>query len=88
MICSDGKRLTRLMIADFDGGGLKNQQLLVGGQLIAGPAWSPDGQSLLYLAPGGPADQFQLWRLTPGTPPVQVTRDLNLDATSAPAWAG
>ena len=87
MICTSGKQSAQLVIADFDGHALANRQVLVDNQLAAGPSWSPDGRSLAYLAPAGAALHFQLWWVTPGNRPLQVTRDLNLDATSAPAWA-
>jgi hypothetical protein len=48
-------------VAPFDGQKLGPREVVVEGQLAAMPAWAPDGQSLLYTAPGGPSGRFQLW---------------------------
>jgi hypothetical protein len=50
-----------VQVAPFDGQRLGPREVLVEGQLAAMPAWAPDGQSLLYMAPGGPNGRFQLW---------------------------
>jgi len=127
MICTDGKQVASLEIAQFDGSNLGPPQVLVSGQLAAQPTWSPDGSSIVYLAPHGSGGHFQLWqvpapappsispepsptkgsqtaRATPrptptpaATPtptptssalpqPVELTSDLDFDATSTIAW--
>ncbi len=125
MICTGGKQFAALEIADFDGNNLSGEEVLVSGQLAAQPTWSPDGTSLVYLAPQGLGGHFQLWLLPvpapPATPaptssprhaspapratsttrpispapiasptappqPVQLTSDLDFDATSTIAW--
>jgi Tol biopolymer transport system component len=83
-----------LVVATFDAqtGALGPLDRLVTGTMAAEPAWSPDGQSLVYLAPEAPDGLFQLWYLKnataphPGTP-QQITTNLDLTATSAPVWA-
>lgn len=67
------------------------QLTLAAGCLCAGPTWSPDGSGLLYLAPADATGHFQLWwvdRAATSTPaaPRQITTNLDLDATSPPAW--
>jgi hypothetical protein len=67
---------------------------VVSGTLAASPAWSPSGDDLLYLAPSSNSGNgyFQLWHISGVntgilSKPTMVTTDLDLDATSAPAWA-
>jgi Tol biopolymer transport system component len=64
--------------------------VLARGQLVASPAFSPDGKTLAYLAPAAAGGGFQLWTV-PATestapPPKQITANLDLDAASAPVW--
>ena len=61
MICTGGKQFASLEIAHFDGSNLGPAQVLVSGQLAAQPTWSPDGSSLVYVAPQGLGGHFQLW---------------------------
>jgi dipeptidyl aminopeptidase/acylaminoacyl peptidase len=61
MVCTNGRQLASLQVAPFDGQKLGPREVLVEGQLDATPTWSPDGQSLLYAAPGGSDGHFQLW---------------------------
>ena len=63
---------------------------LVNNQLIASPAFSPDGKMIAYLAPSSVGGQFQLWTVDSSGPASvrDITTDLGLDATSAPAWVG
>ena len=125
MICTGGKQLASLEIAHFDGGNLGPPQVLVSGQLAAQPTWSPDGSSLVYMAPHGSGGHFQLWQLSapalpiaspepsptrgsqaaratqrptptstptptpassPPPQPIQLTSNLDFDATSTIAW--
>jgi Tol biopolymer transport system component len=60
MVCTGGKQSASIQVAPFDGLKLGPREVVVEGQLDAGPTWSPDGHSLLYEAPGGPHGQFQL----------------------------
>jgi hypothetical protein len=70
MICTNGRQSASLQAASFDGQKLGPRELLVEGQLDATPTWSPDGQSLLYTAPGGADGHFQLWLIqSPSTSP-------------------
>lgn len=65
MVCTNGRQAASLQMAPFDGQKLGPREVLVEGQLDATPTWSPDGQSLLYTAPGGPDGHFQLWLIQP-----------------------
>lgn len=89
MICMNGARDAQLVMAPFDGRGLGQRTVLVEGILATAPAWAPDGSGLVFLAPGADdaGGRFQLWWVRPGAAAVQVTRDADLDALSAPAWA-
>ena len=71
MICTGGKQLASIEVAAFDGRTLGPRQVVVSGQLAAQPTWSPDGQSLVYLAAEGITGHFQLWRQeVPPSPPI------------------
>jgi Tol biopolymer transport system component len=61
MVCTGGKQSATIQVAPFDGQKLGPREVIVEGQLNAAPTWSPDGHSLLYVAPGGSHGQFQLW---------------------------
>jgi Tol biopolymer transport system component len=66
--------------------------VLVHGQLAAAPTFSPDGQTLAFLAPVASGGAFQLWTV-PVTPSKNLsqahalTSNVGLDATAAPVWA-
>ncbi|MGI8846729.1 MAG: hypothetical protein ACR2GX_00450 [Candidatus Dormibacteria bacterium] len=72
---------------------LENPHKVVTGTLVASPSWSPDGKSLLYLAPTSTATgYFELWWLDRATEavtaaPRAVTTQLDFDATSAAVWS-
>jgi Tol biopolymer transport system component len=63
LVCTGGKQTASVEVAPFDGQKLGPREVVVEGQLNAAPAWSPDGHSLLYEAPGGSQGHFQLWLL-------------------------
>jgi Tol biopolymer transport system component len=93
MLCTSRSDTARLRLASFNGSTLGPIEHLVDGQLCAAPAWSPDGDGLVYLSPIGSAGRFQLWWLPLASPgatsapvPVPMTAGLDFDATSAPAW--
>ncbi|MBV9100156.1 MAG: PD40 domain-containing protein [Candidatus Dormibacteraeota bacterium] len=94
MVCTGGTGLqsTRLEVAPLTGTTLGTPRTLVDNCLCSSPQWSPDGRSLVYYAPADATGHFQLWwidgaaGLTP-KPPKQVTQNLDLDATSPPAWS-
>jgi Tol biopolymer transport system component len=112
MLCTGGKQTTSIEVASWNGTTLGPRQVVVSGQLAAQPTWSPDGQSLVYLAAQGITGHFQLWLqqlpLPPGTdvptptpsavsatraptptplpPAVQLSSNLDFDATSTVAW--
>jgi hypothetical protein len=82
-----------LVLASFDAatGTIGPLDRIVTGTMAAAPAWSPDGTSLVYLAPETGDGYFQLWYLKgagTGHPsaPKKVTSGDDLDATSAPVW--
>jgi hypothetical protein len=63
MICTYKKQISYLTIATWNGSGLGPLKTVISDQLVAQPAWAPDGSGIAYLAPGGPAAPFQLWFL-------------------------
>jgi len=93
MVCTKGSNVAaELDVATFDSATLTlgSPATLVGNQLIASPAFSPDGKMIAYLAPSSVGGQFQLWTVDSSGPASvrDITTDLGLDATSAPAWVG
>jgi Tol biopolymer transport system component len=96
MVCTGGDPQTaRLVVATFLPAALKlgPSTVLVQGKLVASPAFSPDGGSIAFLAPGDAGGAFQLWTVASGTAsdatapePRQITTQVGLDATSAPVW--
>lgn len=67
------------------------QTTLVTGQLAASPAFSPDGQTIAFLAPVDAGGTFQLWTVpstAPSTPSAArpLTQNVGLDSTAAPVW--
>ena len=63
MICTYKKQVSNLTIATWSGSSLGPLKTVISDQLVAQPAWAPDGSGIAYLAPGGPAAPFQLWFL-------------------------
>jgi Tol biopolymer transport system component len=93
MVCSKGSNQSaELDVATLDATSLRlgSPATLVSGQLLASPAFSPDGKTIAYLAPSRPGGNFQLWTVgTTGPASVRnITTDLGLDSTSAPVWVG
>ncbi|HEY1455862.1 MAG TPA: hypothetical protein VGG31_05155 [Candidatus Dormibacteraeota bacterium] len=90
-VCRKGQaQTTELDVAAFDeqAPSLAAPSPLVTGQLVASPAFSPDGKTIAYLAPSRSQGAFQLWTIpVTGAPaPKQITTDLALDSLSAPVW--
>jgi Tol biopolymer transport system component len=88
MVCTGGKQAASIQVAPFDGQKLGPREVVVEGQLDAVPAWSPDGRSLLYEAPGGPQGQFQLWMIQleePAAPSPSPQRSAQPSARSSAA---
>lgn len=93
MVCTKGSNQSaELDVAAFDPAALTlgSPATLVSGQLVAVPAFSPDGKTIAYLAPATPGGQFQLWTVGSSGPASvrDITTDLGLDSTSAPVWVG
>lgn len=92
VVCTSDTQTARLEVIPLSAGVPGPPRTLVSSCLCASPAWSPDGTSLLYLAPADATGHFQLWWIdraaaaTPA-PPKQVTTTLDLEATSPPAWS-
>ncbi|TMG57402.1 MAG: hypothetical protein E6H83_15280, partial [Chloroflexi bacterium] len=61
---------------------------LVSGQLVASPAFSPDGKTIAFLAPTTSGGRFQLWTVGSSGPASvrAITSDLGFDSDSAPSW--
>jgi len=92
MICTDNlHQSTTLDLASWNGTSLGPLRVVSNGPLAASPTWAPNGTSLLFMDPVKRNEPFQLWWLPaaasakPG-PVQQVTRNLDLTATSAPVW--
>lgn len=92
VICTSDTQTARLEVIPLLNGVPGPPRVLVPSCLCASPSFSPDGTSLLYLAPADVSGHFQLWWIdhataaAPAAPRV-VTAHLDLDATSPPAWA-
>jgi hypothetical protein len=64
MICTYGQQVSYLVIAPFGAGGkIGPRKQVLTTQLVAQPAWAPDGSGIAYLAPAQAAAPFQLWFL-------------------------
>ena len=93
MICTRGSNQSaELDVASFDATNftLGSPATLVGGRMVASPAFSPDGKTVAFLAPNTPGAHFQLWTVGSAGPASlkEITSDLALDSTSAPVWVG
>ena len=63
MICTYGKQISYLEIAQFSGPGIGPRQVVISNQMVAQPTWAPDGSGIAYLAPAIGDQPFQLWFL-------------------------
>jgi hypothetical protein len=92
MVCRHGQlRITQLTVAPLDvvSSSIGTATVVVAGELVASPAFSWNGETLAFLAPAPAAGPFQLWTVpvaAAGARPRQVTQNLDLDPSSAPAW--
>ena len=91
MVCTRGQtRAAELDVATFDAATrtFGAPVTLVSGRLASSPVFSPDGRTVAYLAPAAAGGMFQLWTVPAAghASPTQITTDLGLDSTSAPAW--
>lgn len=91
MVCTRGStQSAELEVASFDSTTLAigSPATLVSGQLLASPAFAPDGKTIAYLAPATAGGHFQLWTVGSSGPASAraITADLGLDSTSAPLW--
>lgn len=88
MICTGGAQTGRVEMAAFDGTRLGPLEALVDGTLASAPTWSPDGHSLVYLAPAASGPGFQLFWFPLDADALGGTRsDLTSPSPSAPAFA-
>ena len=92
MVCARSSNQTsELDVASYDPAtrSLGSVTTLVANQVLASPAFSPDGKLIAYLAPAVAGGGFQLWTVAPaaGSAPREITDDLGLDSLSAPAWS-
>lgn len=95
MVCRKSSNITNeLDVGSFDAssGQLGSVTTLVTGVATASPSFSPDGKTVVFLAPppGSAGGGFQLWTVPAAGSNAahQVTFDLGLDASSAPVWVG
>jgi Tol biopolymer transport system component len=96
MVCRHGQlQTTELVVATFDPLNLTigPEVVLVLGQLSASPTFSPDGQTIAFLAPVQPGGTFQLWTVPAAVSPSPsaarpITQNLGLDSMAAPVWDG
>jgi Tol biopolymer transport system component len=94
MICRHGQlQSTELVMATFDpvSDTLGPETALVQGQLAASPVFSPDGQTIAFLAPVQEGESFQLWTVPAAASPSPsaarpVTQNVGLDSSAAPVW--
>lgn len=91
MVCNHGSNVSanlELATLDLQSLTLGSPATLVGGQLVASPAFSPDGKTIAFLAPAASGGNFQLWTVGSSGPASvrAITKDLGLDADSAPVW--
>jgi Tol biopolymer transport system component len=103
MACRRGGASTEIEVAQLDVASysIRAPVVVVPAGLNASPAFSPDGQSLIYFAPAGGAGPFQLWTVgltatatSAASPspaaaapaPKQVTHNLAFDSSAPPAW--
>jgi hypothetical protein len=94
MICIGGTGLqsTRLEIATLTAGKLGVPQTLVDNCLCSAPVWAPDGSGLVYYNTADATGHFELWWIKGAlsaapSPPLQVTTNLDFDASSPPSWS-
>ncbi|MHB8488429.1 MAG: TolB family protein [Candidatus Dormibacteria bacterium] len=94
MICIGGTGLqsTRLEVATLSAGKLGPPQTLVDNCLCSGPVWAPDGSGLVYYNAADATGHFELWWIKGAlsaspSPPLQVTTNLDFDASSPPSWS-
>lgn len=91
MVCTRGQtQSTELDVATYDPSAatLDSLTTIVKGDLIASPAFSPDGKTVAYLAPVTTGGAFQLWTVgASGNPSARsFTTTLGLDSSSPPVW--
>jgi len=91
MVCNKGSNQSAdLLVASLDLQSLTlgSPASLVSGQLVASPAFSPDGKTIAFLAPTTSGGHFQLWTVGSSGPASvrAITSDLGFDSTSAPVW--
>jgi Tol biopolymer transport system component len=94
MVCRHSElQATDLVVARFDAATLTlgPESILVQGQLSASPVFSPDGQTVAFLAPVQPGEAFQLWTVPAAASALPsaarpITQNLGLDSSAPPAW--
>ena len=69
MICTSGSQVARLEVSHFDGRTVGAPEVIAQGTL-ATPAWSADGNGLVYLGAAQPSGYFQLFYVNMTPPPA------------------
>lgn len=80
MVCTNGQTQSAVLaVASFYLAmlSLGPSTVLVIGQLVASPSFSPDGRTVAYLSPATPGGGFQLWRV----PSTQLTAPMPRQVT-------
>jgi len=95
MVCRrGGLQAADLDVAAFDGAtaAIGEPKTVVNDEVLASPAFSPDGKLVAFFGPAEEGGPFQLWTVDPNAstthPPRQITTSLDLDSSSPPAWTG
>jgi hypothetical protein len=94
MVCTNSGQAAALEVATIEGSSLGPLRIVAAHCLCNSPSWSHSGDSLLYLNAAEPDGNFGLWYIAnaggghPGTPRRITDASVDLDATSAAAWAG
>lgn len=95
MVCRHNQlQATQLVVAALDTTAMTigPETVLAGGQLASSPVFSPDGKTIVFLAPVQAGEAFQLWTVPTSTSSASpstarpITQNLGVDSSAAPSW--